>query len=82
MWPFQTGACTTCQPGSGAHALFFCFVILAVSSHTIVANDHYSFARPKWVRAKNGSVTHLLTGAASRDMHDGKTFTFAQRILS
>ena len=37
--------------------------------------------RPKWVRSKNGSVTHLLTGAASRDMHEGQTFTFAQRVL-
>jgi hypothetical protein len=29
--------------------------------------------RPKWVRAKNGSVMHLLTGSASAAMHDGKT---------
>jgi hypothetical protein len=37
--------------------------------------------RPKWLRAKNGSVVALLTGAASPTMHNGDTFTMVQEVL-
>jgi len=37
--------------------------------------------RPKWVVAKNGSLTHLFTGAAGAGIHMGQTFTLAQQLL-
>ena len=37
--------------------------------------------RPKWLRAKNGTVLGLLTGAASKAMHGGDTFTMVQEVL-
>ena len=37
--------------------------------------------RPKWLRAKNGTVLALLTGAASNAMHRGDTFTMVQQVL-
>jgi hypothetical protein len=34
--------------------------------------------RPKWLRAKNGTVLALFTGSASKAMHQGDTFTMVR----
>ena len=75
LWsPTGTGNWTASRAGS----IDFCQAVPFSDGSSYVLSTRQ---RPKWLRAKNGSVTHLLTGAATNAMHAGKTFTLAQQVL-
>jgi hypothetical protein len=73
LWS-RDGVSWTLTPA--AQAIPWCNVTWSDGSAGVLSTRQ----RPKWVRAKNGTVVALLTGAASNGMHGGDTFTMVQEV--